>query len=89
MGISILQPLHEGKTTDLQDSEINIHLADTGLPVTPLDEGIRKSQPSPEGKLTFLLEDSEEELQGFSDEEILDARDDMETDQPPKFKEEP
>ncbi|GJX72659.1 hypothetical protein Tco_0309830 [Tanacetum coccineum] len=37
---------------DPQDPERNIQLAGTGLPFTSPDEGIRKSQPFPEGTTT-------------------------------------
>ncbi|GJX72658.1 hypothetical protein Tco_0309829 [Tanacetum coccineum] len=46
------ETVSSGIVPDPQDPERNIQLAGTGLPFTSPDEGIRKSQPFPEGTTT-------------------------------------
>ncbi|GJY77233.1 hypothetical protein Tco_0482349 [Tanacetum coccineum] len=80
--------LSEGKLTDPQDLERNIHLTDMGLHSnTQLDDmGLPFISGSDHSVTNFeyqaLMGATKEELKGFSDEEILNDGEDMDTDQP-------
>ncbi|GJW73078.1 hypothetical protein Tco_0132448, partial [Tanacetum coccineum] len=87
-GISTSQPLSEGTPIDPKDSRSNIQLIDMGLPSTLVtDESGANTNYQPPLLQTFgdyqaLLEDSEDDLKDLSDEEMYEAGEEIDDEQP-------
>ncbi|GJS98318.1 hypothetical protein Tco_0819488 [Tanacetum coccineum] len=95
--VEIGEIIYSDLVTKLTNLERNIQLAGIRLPSTSLDEGIRKSQPFPEGTSTDpkdsggnvqsadmgLSSTASDEGTESDDEEVFAARDEMDEDIPP------
>ncbi|GJY97748.1 hypothetical protein Tco_0514658 [Tanacetum coccineum] len=91
-GISTSQPLSEGTPIDPKDSRSNIQLIDRGLPSTLTSSKVEPDTEPPLlqtfGDYQALLEDSEDDLKDLSDEEMYEAGEEIDDEQP-YTKEEP